>query len=406
MFQQIDGDRGSWHAAMLALLATSILSAALASAWTTPVEMPAALLAASVTVLFAFGGATLAARLAAGSWKAPLYFALAAVWFTPVFAAAREGYFWSIFAAGAFAASLARSLARCAANPNDESNDPWRVRPTNHLAAIFLLFTGMATLLQNALLACASAAIACFLVAWTSRPDPRPIRLLTLDAAFRIAIAIAACTLLWTPQEMRSAAKKKEGTGQLPPDEDTHSGVILLSEPRARPPLKAPPPRHARAHPRSLQRSPDLIPFTGEYWFYHSPLSRPPRNSLIRKGSPLTYVFTNVERRALSMVATQQLQQELDTSCCARIDLVVQNADTEPDKIWIELILIHAVPGSRALRWSLGSQALTGSALRFDLPATAPFPMFDEIRVVFHLSGTRRYRSASVAIEGFALIPR
>lgn len=110
------------------------------------------------------------------------------------------------------------------------------------------------------------------------------------------------------------------------------------------------------------------------------------------------------------MVASQQLQREVDVACCSRTDVSVRNADAEPYNVMLEMILLHTPPAGnpprRKPQISLGAQPLPGKTLGFPLPATAPIPSFDEIRMVFHLTEQRRYRSANVAIDGFALIPR
>lgn len=413
MFQQLsDGDDGRAErlAAVSCLLATALVSTCLAAAWGHPVSGYAlAVAAASSTVLPAFGAAALTGRLISGDWKTPLFCAAAGVWFTPVLLAAWEGYAWSILLAGCFAAFLARGFTRYAAAEDEEK--PWRLRSSSLAGAACLHLTVAAVFAGSGVFACVSAAAGCFLIAWTARPKPKPQRAFGLSVAFRLSIAVAACTLLWMPHRDSGSTRAPDAAAR-PPEDDTHSGVILLAETRPRKTIRAPRPRNAAAPSRLAPVQIGKIPFTGEYWFYHHPLRRPPKNSLIETGSPLTFVLTNVDRHALSMVASQPMPREFETGCCSAVEVSLRNADREPNDVGIEVLLYAPeMPDAKSMRRraSLGTQRLGVRAedtLRFPFPPVLPIETFDEIRVLFHLTGQRRYRSANVAIEGFSLIPR
>jgi hypothetical protein len=156
-------------------------------------------------------------------------------------------------------------------------------------------------------------------------------------------------------------------------------------------------------------RSPVGIPFSGQYWMFRWPAERPPRRSIIRRGSTSELSFRTTDGVRLGMEAHQKLDPPVSVGCCTRIDLAIRNMDPYPGTVSLELILIDTSVAINLVQ-SLGS-VLAGSAspaeqvLSFAVPPTAALRQFDEIKVVFHRDRIRADKSARIAIERFVLVP-
>ena len=160
------------------------------------------------------------------------------------------------------------------------------------------------------------------------------------------------------------------------------------------------------------------IPFSGEYWMYRWPYSRPPKTSFFQRGSPATLSFTSTDHRPLQMEARHKLDQSVALSCCSAIRLEIRNADRYPNSISLELVLMAGDrPGAPAL--SLGRINVTSrpdvsgdpvvpvpETIEFPVPATASLDTFNEFRVVFLRNWRRADKSAKLAIDRFILVPR
>jgi hypothetical protein len=158
------------------------------------------------------------------------------------------------------------------------------------------------------------------------------------------------------------------------------------------------------------------IPFGGEYWFFRWPNRRPPRTSFVRRGSPSKVSFSTTDNWPLNMEAHQKLEQDIDISCCSRIELSVLNADRYPHSVSLELIL-HEQPEPQAQSLgivpvdsvpNLGADPITplGETLSFAVPPEPTVREFNELTVVYHRMNSRKDKSARIAIDRFILIPR
>jgi len=164
------------------------------------------------------------------------------------------------------------------------------------------------------------------------------------------------------------------------------------------------------------QQRPLGIPFGGEYWFFRWPNRRPPRTSFVRRGSPSKVSFSTPDRFPLSMEAHQKLEQDIDISCCSRVEVSVLNADRYPKSVSLELIL-RELPGTEAQ--SLGIEPVqstpdleedpvrpVGETLSFQVPPEPAVREFNEMTVVYHRMNMRKDKSARIAIDRFILVPR
>jgi hypothetical protein len=107
------------------------------------------------------------------------------------------------------------------------------------------------------------------------------------------------------------------------------------------------------------------IPFSGQYWLFRWPAERPPRRSVIRRGSTTDLSFHTTDGVRLEMEAHQKLDFPVSVHCCSQIQVAIRNADPYPGTVSLELVLIDTtVPinlvqslGSVRGRISIGSRS-------------------------------------------------
>ena len=150
------------------------------------------------------------------------------------------------------------------------------------------------------------------------------------------------------------------------------------------------------------------FPFSGEYWMYRRPASRPPRHSIIRRGSALDLAFHTTDGWPLEMEAHQKLDTAVSMACCREIQLVIRSADQHPESVSLELVLRDTVEFPR--RQSLGSAvpgppAPSPQVLRFQMRASPVIRQFDELEIVFHRGPARMDKSVHIAIDRLVLVP-
>jgi hypothetical protein len=187
-------------------------------------------------------------------------------------------------------------------------------------------------------------------------------------------------------------------------DDKNFPGVVLFSEPKPRAKLVEPLPGWARNTLSSVPTEPSSIPFSGEYWMFRPPDTRPPKKSFSRWGNPQTLSFLTTDHATMAMQARQKLEHPIDLSCCGEIQIAISNADHYPGTVELELILID-----NGASQSLGTVAVPtrpDALLRFPIPGGSAIRQFDELEVVFHRDRVRIDRSARISIEKFILAPR
>lgn len=209
---------------------------------------------------------------------------------------------------------------------------------------------------------------------------------------------------------------KQENSAKL---DQLQSGVILLTERKAPIPLILRHPEDTlRTRTKQTLSSVASILFSGEYWFFHWPLRRPPASALMERGDPTSMNVTSEDFRTMVMQARQSIGRSIDVHCCHWIDVVVNGDDQEPETVVMELILMNSSAPQHNSQ-TLGAETLASplrisasppsktknASFRFAMPSHPAIRSFDELVVWFHLEAPRSRRSATVAIERFDLIP-
>jgi hypothetical protein len=146
------------------------------------------------------------------------------------------------------------------------------------------------------------------------------------------------------------------------------------------------------------------IPFSGQYWMFRWPATRPPRRSVIRRGAASELSFHTTDGWPMAMEAHQKLDPPVSVHCCTQIQLAIQNTDQYPGTVSLELILIDTTVPINKVQ-SLGTAAAGSQILSFRIPRVTALQKFDEIEVVFHRAQLRADKSARIAIERFVLVP-
>jgi hypothetical protein len=225
------------------------------------------------------------------------------------------------------------------------------------------------------------------------------------------------------------AASGSSGTGSpsatspstdpsAPPDENVgfggdFPGVILLPELKPYPTLFVPVPPAAPGKllarvPRPMRKPVD-VPFSGVYWMFRWPATRPPRRSVIRRGSAAELSFHTTDGWPMEMEAYQRLEPPVNAQCCTQIQLAIRDKDEHPGTVSIELILLDTTvplnPGESLGTAPVGAPSPDEQVLSFRIPPAAAVREFNELKVVFHRDRMRADKSAKIAIDRFVLVP-
>lgn len=162
---------------------------------------------------------------------------------------------------------------------------------------------------------------------------------------------------------------------------------------------------------------PYVIPFGGEYWMFRFLQSRPPRNSFFQRGSPANLSFSTTDHWPMQMEAHQKLEQNIDLSCCGKIQIGITNADRFPGTVTLELLAINHDFGHSEI--SLGKALVTSvpflkhdpvapvsETLDYAVPADMAGHQINEFKVMYQRTSGRTDKSPKIAIEHFVLVPR
>ena len=335
-----------------------------------------------------------------------------AAWIPPGALLAARGS-WATLPILAVAGLLAARLPEQADSADDarrrnlfESPEPSpadrRRRTVSHWAALALCAGAVSGAADVPVASALALGLACALLAVMrdrSRREPRRTSA-SLSAVAFVATAVALLPSL-------GGGRFGEAQGEPPgPDSDRRfASVVLLADPR--------PEAEAENRIREPNLSPNLgapprkfsILFTGEYWYYFWPQSRPTDDALRKPGTPLTLRYTWRDQGRLIMRARQILQKPLDLGCCSAVEVALAGQEREPSTVSIELVVRNSVAGSKASLGVCETPADRNPTVRFALSEAEGLDAIDELDVVFHLESDVRRRSASLAVDRFDLIP-
>lgn len=206
------------------------------------------------------------------------------------------------------------------------------------------------------------------------------------------------------------AATRNAGAKRVP----SHFSSVILWPPKERvTKLYFPVTRATILEPARL-RSPLEIPFDGPYLYFEPPDNKPGPDAHVVHGLPTEPEINLMaaDGGILFMRAVQHLPKAIDTSCCAALDVAVENADSRAGQITLGLLLADtSAPNKPAAM--LGFQSVASAQPRHRVEETAQFSTerahdlrrFNEITVIV-LPTWGNWRGTKIAIRGFTLEPR
>ncbi len=446
----------------LAALGVGFLAAWLASPWmpTERLDIAEAFGRSFGIVGVSFLASLLAARIAFHFVRPPIVLnpteigvalAATATWFAPFLLTAWDGAIWHLPVAmviGAMAARLIGYYQRGVADGGDPTEDreewmdrlahemfsglrevrrsPWK---REALAAALLIECGVAAMTFG-FIAPGMFSVACggILIGWATRHalESRPVENFRRRSAFLSAAGALASLMLIAmfgepplyPGMPGESGSDNGRQGLALADKDLVGSFVLRSEDLRKAVLLVPP--KSRVSPLLSRGRRELrIPFTGEYWFYPWPRRSPGRDAVAQWGTPLGWVFTNMEKSPIQMRARQSFAVPISLECCRTIAITVTAMPAETDTVSIEATLLRHDAKRRANRAYLGKIHMTPAALRsgrdagkpvtetlrFAVPKDSPISDFDTIDVEFDLHSPRIHRSAKAEVEAFTFLP-
>jgi hypothetical protein len=363
------------------------------------------------------------------------------LWLPPVFVLITRGTVAGLLAEGALTISSATLLRRCweplaidTPELHPVRGDAFSLdmaelsRQGMNRFGLTLMVCGMYCGLaawtdRNTALAVLCVAASCFYLGWsregyfqTGKPSQEvPTAHLFLYALLAIAVTFvgllpSGTTFLGLGSQ--EAANHRKGRQYGTSDDQLHSAVILLPIRKASL-VFVPPHRFTQQKPvrQSLSKTTTIL-FSGEYWFFRRPATRPSSTAFREQGDPTSVEVTLEDFGALVMEARQNIDKPVNIHCCRSINLVFNDEEKDPTNVDVELILRNSSRDQHNAQ-ALGVQPLpngpidlTKSAtLRFAVPDHSSISSFNQIVVWFYLKGRHRSRAAAVSIDRFDLIP-
>lgn len=374
-------------------------------------------------------------------WRAAFNSAVIAAWLAPIALFSRQGSMWILPAVGIFVTMAGISVwpshnAAELASPSSDGPElftqlqsrSWS-RQAAAFAAVFFAEAGGATgisrhLLGGTLLVVLASGVLLYVFRenWKMRSN---------EPTFRRALSLTALAIVFTtvgllpfvrrgyaggPGSGRFAARATRVPSQMRNSEDGYIAIELWPEQKPVTLLAPMPVRKGGA--AGKRNSPQVIPFSGVYWFFKAPDLTLPPTPREAHGSPEMFNIHSTDRRALSMQARQNLGTLVDLSCCRSIRIGIRNSDRYPGTVSIELVLTdNSAPGRPSI--SLGRKLVrstrpwmlydhrppTNEVLEYAVPPNSRIHRFDEVMVIFWLDRDRSFVAAKMGIENFVLVP-
>jgi hypothetical protein len=398
------------------------------------------------------------------TWKhlfgVALIFGPAWVWVAPAVLLNYHDSAWALFAAAIGAAVLAICMRQFAGSqssslsadqplPPQEEHElfsdslqsiPWDWHAFVIAICIFAAFTALRTG-ENSL-ACAFAVASAFLFAlqWASALEDRlPPGQTNRRAARRLlrttvpaVIIMMIVLMIASRRDTGSATYAKTNAAADTSSESTSSeaavksagfgfggyeSIVLWPEPPKKEIVAPVDPAYLA--PALRIKKPLTIRFTGSYWYFQPPATKPGPRPHVAHGNPLYADIRSDDFFPLAMEAHQSFGAPIHLSRLREIDVDLANRDNLPGLIAVGVVLTDsASPGKPALY--LGQQPVESSApyrfrektapveetLRFAIPSHPSIRKFDEITLIVVPDVARQKTGARIAIEEFDFLPR
>lgn len=208
------------------------------------------------------------------------------------------------------------------------------------------------------------------------------------------------------------AAAKSAGFGF-----DGYESIVLWPEPPKKEIVAPVDPAYLT--PALRIKKPLTIRFTGSYWYFQPPDTKPGPHPHVTRGNPLLVDIRSDDFFPLTMEAHQNFGAPIRLSRLREIDVSLANRDNRPGLIAVGVVLTDsASPGKPALY--LGRQPVESSepsrfaektapveeTLQFPIPAHRSIRKFDEITLIVAPDTSRMKIGARIAIEEFDFLPR
>jgi len=163
---------------------------------------------------------------------------------------------------------------------------------------------------------------------------------------------------------------------------------------------------------------PLIIRFSGAYWYFQRPATRPGASAIQAKGTPLEHDIESNNFIPLTMEAHQTLGQSIPLARCKEIQVGIRNSDNQRGTVNLAVLLSESSAPANQLY--LGQQEIASTqpanfafksrplaeTLHFVIPESAKLRRFDQITVMFLPDDANYARGPKIAVEEFQLVPR
>jgi hypothetical protein len=252
------------------------------------------------------------------------------------------------------------------------------------------------------------------------RPSPMPPSTFSVALTIILAAAFSTASLKFSEYASGSGGPSDAGTSAASadtateldePDASTYAvgsggfpGVILMPVKKPKSTALVVPRLNLLKEGEPMTR-PLSIPFTGEYWMYQPPFTRPPLRSIRRRGTPLEMSFHTNNGSSMSMEARQKLANPIELRCCGSFEIEVAFRYAVGE-LRLGVTLIDSQARKRVELGTAPVGPEMTQTLRYKIPPGSESRKVDEIRILYNRPRSDMSRSTNLAVERFVLVPR
>lgn len=355
---------------------------------------------------------------------------------------------WALPVIAAAAAAMAASLRQLAPEPPPAEPQPTgpplpslaapalyerrlaTARPLRALIIAFCAWGALAAMAaRNQIPAACALGLGAFLLLWYAYADsglalaPRLQRRWLSGAAVTAWLLCVGLLLPWLLHGGRGlslAASVATQRAQAAARARSHYTSVILWPPKPRITRLYFPTPQLTAQPAARLAHPIEIPFDGPYWYFEPPDDEPSPTAHIARGLPTErgVNLSSADGGPLRMEAIQHLAQPISLSCCAALDVAIEDAEAERGLTSLGVLLTDnssaqkptlllgfvptATPGAQPAGPAAPQSEET---VHFPIPPSRSLRRFNQITVIV-LPTLDRWRGARIAVEGFTLQPK